>query len=449
MESSGVEGVAILGSGSSSWASSPGLVVVHEPALPEVRARFLDNATEAGLWAGGLLCLTRAEWAIWSRTASSFDVEELLPLWGPPQISSAVEAPDHRRRARLRALTGLVLDSFHEGLAAGSDVEPLAAEARDRLEQEASPTAFPPLWLPGASPKQIHASVLGAFHATLGAEKVSDEGLPLDPAVMTSIRPARSAPLVRELLATLLTDLPEDFIGEETLALYLLPRAWGSRLSWNLVAVMADDAPLDRCAELRFALQQHTKMLPRRETEAVFGAGGGVSVLPLSSLSGVLRRRLFASPLRRLAVSVHRQLLLGSDVLSEALEGPEYVVEDLAFELAQIIEDMQGLWSRRSRACDVHELFYGRIPALLALLRGDETTFGLNEAQEALASSVDPAQAFAGRQGAKLSWCDPSTADLGRAREFLRDRGPMVLRLQEVAVESLLAFESEAAEPSG
>jgi len=261
------------------------------------------------------------------------------------------------------------------------------------------------------------------------------------------VTPTRNGSSLRNLLSTLLSDLPSGFISAEVLALYLMPRSWGSRLSWNLVAVVTDDAPLDRCAELRFALQQHLRMLPRREVRSVFDQGGGVEVVPRSTIAGIVRKRLFSSPLQHLSMRRHRVLLLGSDVLEDTFEGPDFEPENLAFELGQILEAVQSLWAESLRACDIHELFYGRLPALLGLLRGAEPSQSLAEAQAALSDSVDPAQAFAGREGSKAAWCDPSTSDLGRGREFLRDRGPMVVRMQEVVIEALLASETKLAEP--
>jgi hypothetical protein len=443
MAESEIDGLAILGRSNDAWPSTPGLVLVHELLLPEVRSRFLETLSERKLWDGGLLCLTPAEWGIWSRTGSSFGIEALSPLWGEPQHSCAVEEPSELRRSRLRQVTGLFLGAFH--LALDGDAASLAGvatEIRDRLEQESSPIAFPPRWNAGASAKTIHASVLGALHATLAAEVSPDPGEPTEASLFAVLRPARSAGAVRALMGSLLADLPADFIGDEVLALYLLPGPLGSRLSSNLVAVVSDDAPLDRCAQLHFALGQHLRLLPRREVQAAFGRLGGPVVIPISSLAGILRRRLFATPLRRHAIAMNRQLLLGEDVLSDAFEGPDFSPEDLAFELAVGIEDMQQFWASPGRACDVLDLFYGRLPALIHLARGGSHLAGLAEAQEQLASSVDPAQAFAGREGLKAAWCDPSTADLGRARELLRDRGPMLLRLQEVAVEVLMAAES-------
>jgi hypothetical protein len=244
-------------------------------------------------------------------------------------------------------------------------------------------------------------------------------------------------------MSTLLADLPTDFIGPEVLALYLLPGPVGSRLSWSLLAVVPDEAALDRCAALRFRLAQHLRLLPQREVQSVFGASGGVLVIPLSSLAGMLRRRLFGSPSRRLTIERHRQLLVGEDVIDTVLEGPTASAEDLAPELAGVMEAVQRLWSGPSRACDIHDLFYGRLPALIHRSRTGTWSGSLAEAQSLLAESVDPAQAFAGKEGIKEAWCDPATADLGRGREFIRDRGPMILRLQEVAVEALLAAETD------
>jgi hypothetical protein len=46
LEESGVSGVAILGTEAGAWPSSPSLVVIHEAAAPEVRARFLALDSE-------------------------------------------------------------------------------------------------------------------------------------------------------------------------------------------------------------------------------------------------------------------------------------------------------------------------------------------------------------------------------------------------------------------
>ena len=126
--------------------------MVHAPVLPEIRARFLENLSEANLWSGGLLCLTPAEWGIWSRTPRSADIEELLPLWGVPQLSSARMDLESLRAGRLRAVCQLAREEFHSALWHQSDrVAALGHEIRDRLEQEVAPSNFPPLWSADAS----------------------------------------------------------------------------------------------------------------------------------------------------------------------------------------------------------------------------------------------------------------------------------------------------------
>lgn len=450
MSDSGVEGISILGSSARAWPSAPEHVVIHEPAAPEVRARFLELLGARGLSGEGLLSLTPAEWGIWSRSGTSFGLESGRPLWGAPQRASASTEESTLRRARLRTCTGLFWTEFHRALATEDDtVTSLGEELRDRVEQEVSPTDFPPRWLPGADSKSIHASVLGALHTTLAGEvavdphPLGDAGEPGDPGGGDSVGPHRTAAAVADLVATLLADLPSHFIGPEVLALYLLPGPVGSRLSWSLVAVVPDSAALDRCADLRFRLTQHLRLLGRREVQAVFGRSGGVVVVPNGSFAGMLRRRLFSSPSRRSTIGSHRLLLLGDDVIAEGLEGPETGAGDAAQDLACVIEEVQSLWAKPSRACDVHDVFYGRLPALIHWSRTGVVGAPLSVVQSLLAESVDPAQAFAGKEGGREAWCHPSTADLGRAREFLRDRGPMILRLQEVAVEALLAAELE------
>ena len=450
MSDSGIEGISILGRAAGAWPSAPALVVIHESAGPEVRARFLDQLAARGLSGQGCLCLTPAEWGIWSRSSDSLGLDLGRPLWGAPQRASASVDQSASRIARLRTCSGLFWTAFHRALAAGgATVLSLGEELRDRLEQEVSPTTFPPRWLPDADLKVIHASVLGALHTTFAGEvavdpvPLCDEPMPGGGQGDNLAVPYRTVAAVEELVATLLADLPSHFIGSEVLALYLLPGPVGSRLSWSLVAVVPDSAALERCADLRFRLTQHLRLLDRRAAQAVFEGNGGVVVVPSGSVAGMLRRRLFSSPSRRVTVGRHRILLLGEDVLSEGLVGPETGVGDAAQDLACVIQELQSLWAKPSRACDVHDLFYGRLPALIHWARTGAIGAPLSVAHSLLAESVDPAQAFAGKEGQRETWCHPSTADLGRAKEFLRDRGPMVLRLQEVAVEAVLAAESE------
>ena len=441
---SGLQPISVLAAAPSPWAQRFSAVVVHEPSSPEVRATALLQLSSAGLAGQRVLCLTPAEWTQWSRGTSAAFLDTSSPLWGSPQVPSPPGSPDEVRRDRLREASGQFLGAFHRALWANSpEMAAIAGEIRDRLERDVPPVDFPARLDADAGALDLHSSVLGAFHQSFAREVATDGSGELWPADAPSPGLCRSAEAVCDLLTPLLADLPSKLLGDEVLALYLLPGPFGTRLSYELLAVVSDDAPLDRSALLRLRLQQHLRMLPRRQVEATFGLGGRVLVLPDSALRGLLRRRLFVRPLRRLAIRTHRVLLGGEDVIAQGLEGPEFSPRDLGVEFAALVEETQALWFSDSCALAAHELMYGAWPALLNLIRGGASTDSLGTAHERLGGFPDPAQQFIGENGSNPGWSEPGSANMGRAREFLRDRGPMLVRIQEVAGEVLL---SEACE---
>jgi hypothetical protein len=160
-------------------------------------------------------------------------------------------------------------------------------------------------------------------------------------------------------------------------------------------------------------------------------------VVTESAIAGVVRRRLFARPLTRLSVRLHRTLLVGSDVLADALEGPDHVGDDLRSELASLVVATASSWTRGGSGLRTTETLFGAWPAVLHLLRGGSPTDPLAAAHQALEASADPVLARVGAAAPKLPLGDPLAADHARPTALLKDLGPALVHLQEAAFEAL------------
>jgi hypothetical protein len=412
---------------------APDALVVHEPAPPEARARLLSRLARHTAWPGGVVALTPAEWTVAALdpVLSRFDAE--APAWGEPPAPPPEPDPVERRRRELRGVAGAHRAAF-AALAERRDPSLWLRWSRDELEALGSPSRFPPR--PGdedpGSAGELAAAV-GAFHAVFAGEVAVDDGAGL-PSHVTST-PLRSTAAIEALLRPLLADLPRHF-GPTVRALYLLPGPWGTRLCWRLVAIVPDEAPLHGAVRLRDRLQQHLGMLPRKVVRAAMLSVPGPVVLTEASALGLVRRRLSARPLERLGVSLHRRLLLGEDVLAEALRGPHLATGDLAAELGGLLRATAACWRRDARDAAVRELLLGSWPALIHLARGGDVTEPLSAVHAALTGSADPAVAHVAARATREPLDDPGAVDLGRPTVLLRDEGPALVRLQEVAFEA-------------
>ena len=409
---------------------APVAVVVHEPGPPEQRAALLGALSRRTH--GPLLAVTPAEWTLLGRSSVGAHLAAAPPVWGELPPPTQLPEPDRRRRD-LRRVAGLHLGRYASALARRDRLEAArcARWLRDELELLAPPSRFPPRPEEDADDTDREAALLGAFHAVFAAEVAVDDGDP----VPGEACPQGTAGEVDELADALLADLPPWF-DEAARALYLLPGPLGTRRSWQLVAVVDDSASLVQGARLRFRLDQHVAMLPRELTRGLLGSAGP-AVLTSAAAAGLVRRRLTERPSRRLAIRLHRRLVTGEDVLRAALVGPDLTPDDLHAELAALLLATSACWRRDSSESAFRELAFGAWPAVLHLLRGGPATAPLHTIHEALAPISDPAVSGLARRGERADARAPSSR--GRPTTLVRDLGPALIRIQEVA------FETEAA----
>lgn len=397
--------------------SEPLAAVVVDPCPPEVRAGALAAVQVSDR---PVLVVTPREWAVVQRSAAGI---------GFPGV-------DLTRREQLRACTDRFLRQLPDRLAAGDlpGARVVATTLRDELEQLGTPIRFPAVAGPAAGGHELLASSLGAFGAVLGGEVAVDPG---DPLPRSAAAPApRGADRVRALFDPVLADLPRHF-ADAVRAVYLLPGPWGTRRSWQLLAVVPDDAPLHLAAGLPRRLRQHVAML---EGDGVRGACGGrcaPAVVTESAMAAVVRRRLSARPLERLGWRLHRTPWVGRDGLDSAFEGPDVTRDDLRSELASLIVAAAASWSRAGTGLRTTETMFGAWPAVLHLLREGDPLAPLSAIHDTLATSADPALARIGTAARKLSLGDPLAADHSRPVALLRDHGPAFVRLQDAAFEAL------------
>ena len=432
-------GVAVAPTSSRLPPGAPTAALVHAPGPPEQRAALM---TDLGRRADSLcLALTPAEWALLSCTADGARLAGSGSAWGelaPPPLQ---DEPALRRRA-LRAIASLHLGAYAQALSdrRWPDAARCAAWLRDELELAGSPSRFPPRAADDAPPIEHEAATLGALHAVFAAEVAVDDGEGL----VGDAPPQRTTSEADELAAIVLADLP-GHAAAALRALYLLPGPFGSRRAWQLTAIVADEAPLVEACRSRARLAQHLAMVPDTLRRAVLGDDGPV-VLTEAAAAGLVRRRLTAEPLRRLTARLHRRLLLGDDVLEAALLGPDLVPADLAAELAALLVATAACWRRDASEAATRDLAFGSWPAALHLLRGGSPLDSLRDAHAALAAGVDPAVSALARRGQRPAALAP--AGRGRPTALLRDRGPALIRIQEVAVETLNALQDPSARTS-
>jgi hypothetical protein len=176
-------------------------------------------------------------------------------------------------------------------------------------------------------------------------------------------------------------------------------------------------------------------MLPARPVEGGLRPAGPV-VLTQGILRAMLRGRLFRRPLRRLSARLHRVVLLGSDPLASHLGGIDASDDDRRSEIGALLHVSSGAW-RDSTAIGAQDLVFGAWPAALHHAAHLDPHASQQGILETMARRTDPALARVGSVTNRGGWGDPFAADRGRPDAFLRDWGPALVRLQEVAVESL------------
>lgn len=388
---------------------SLGLVLVHEPARPDVRAAFTHPDT---------LALSTREWEVWSAGPQGAQVDATAPLLGEPLPTLQLDDELVRRHGLRRA--------SHLYWSSGDP-----AALRALCARAVSPSRFPPL--PGSDdPTAVAAASLGVVHATFAAEVAGDPGVALDPDAATPSHPQE--PALDALLAPLLADLPAHADAEFD-ALLLLPGPLGTRHAWQLVAVVPDEAPLHRAALLRRRLTAHLGMLDR------YGVAGALPSPPVvitrSALHGMLRRRLFLRPLRRLSIRLHGRVLRGDDVLLDGYAGADHTHQDLRQEAAALL-DLTGRALRSELpVCAVQDLLFGAWPALLHLALGGSPLDPLEVAWTDLAGRSDGALSRVGSTAPGAAWGDPRCADRSRSDGFVKSWGPALVRLSEVTLEGL------------
>lgn len=406
-------------------ADAPRSVVVHEPAAPDVRAAFL------GAMAGRrVLALSTREWEIWSEGCTGRLVGPTT--WGAP-LSADTEDDDEARRRRLRQAADLLWTALPPTLDRGAAPEDLRAVSRafrSLCARETLPSRFPAIAPADAPSDAVYAALLGVAHATFSGEVAAEPGTPLPP----EARLPRS-PAVERFATALGADLPAH-LRADLLGLYLLPGPLGTAHHHRLVAVVPDDEPLHRAASLRRRLHAHLGMLPRDLVAGLFQGGAAPLVLTRAALWGQLRRRLWRRPLRRLAIRLDGHLLLGDDVLLEGCDGVDFTRADLRVEVAAAIAATSAVFDGGT-AAEARELLFGCWPRIIALLGGTDPATPLADIHADLAGRTDPAVSRVGSGAQSQPWGDPVALDRGRAAPVLRDWGPALIRMQEVALEVL------------
>lgn|GEM_PF-1726564 len=411
-------------------SGTPAHILVHEPADPAQRAACYASA--AGL--GPVLLLSTREWEVWSGGLLGRQVDPSQPSWGAP-LPVVDEDDVERRRRRLRQAGELLWWDLPRSLHRdGGDPARVAEGLRSVCARETLPSRFPPIPPVGADGDAIFAASFGVAHATFAGEVAHDLGSALEPD--DRAEPAPNAAACDLLTRTLLADLPAH-IRHEMIALYLLPGPWGTLHAHQLVAVVADDAPLHRAAALRRRLSSHLGMTPRALRAGLFLAGSEPLVVSRSTLQGQLRRRLWRRPLRRIAIRLGAQRLVGDDVLYDGLLGTDFSGTDMRTELAALISATGAVFQAGS-AAEARDLTFGAWPRTIALLAGRSPLQSWQGVHADLAARTDRALARVGSAARNQPWGDPESVDRGRAAPFLRDWGPALIRLQEVALEVLV-----------
>jgi len=435
----GVQPIAVVPlQGRSHCAQAPTALLVHASCAPEQRAALLDTlAAEFPGPSHRLLALSETEWQLWQRCSGAVCTLASGTDWGALPSPAAIASAPQLRTGVLRKASALYLDQLHRQLATaapGPEVAATSAHLRDLLAEVAVPARFPAVPAAAATVEEQYAAAIGVCHAAFAGE-TAHGGLP-SRAAEDFVAP-RTARAARRLVVPLLADLSEPAV-RSLRALYLLPGPWGTRHQWRLLAVLADDAPLQEAAALRRHLQQHLSMLTARDRAAILAADGSPVVLTEAALAGLLAGSLFARPLQCMAIRAHRQLLVGADVIAAMRVGEElFSREDLEAELSALLEDSALCWSSEPSSLWARDLLFGAWPAVLHLCRGGAATDSLQAIHEELRCSTDPALSRVGSAADTQGWGDPSCVDRSRSRKLLREWGPTLLRLQEAALEVL------------
>ena len=406
-------------------SDAPSKVLVHEPAAPDVRAGFLTSVAGQGV-----LALSTREWEIWSEGCSGRLIGPTA--WGTV-LGADTEDDDEGRRRRLRQAADLIWTALPPTLDRGAPpdaIRHVASAFRSLCSRETLPSRFPAIAPADAPADAVYAALLGVAHATFAGEVASEPGTPLPPEAGLPMSPA-----VERFARLLRADVPAH-LRADLLGLYLLPGPLGAAHHHRLVAVVPDDEPLHRAASLRRRLHAHLGMLPRDLVAGLFHGGLAPLVLTRAALWGHLRRRLWRRPLRRLSIRLDGHLLLGDDVLLEGCDGLDFTPADLRHEVAAAITATGAVFAGGT-AGQARELLFGCWPRIISLLGGGDPVTPLADIHADLAGRTDPAVSRVGSGAAAQPWGDPLSLDRGRAEPVLRDWGPTLIRMQEVALEVL------------
>ena len=428
----GLDPLTLLAVPPSPLQDAPRYALVHQPAPPATRAAFYGVVGDLP----AAIALTPREWDIWTAgiIGRSAVPSARAPLFGE-SLPAAEEDDTEARRRRLRGASGLWWWQLPDALARdGAGGPELAASIRSVCARETLPSRFPPIPAATASADAVCAAALGVVHATFAGEIAPDQGEELDPDAV-SASPPRTRDAALRLLRPLLADLP-GHARSDLLSLTLVPGPWGTRHQSQLLAIVADDAPLHRAAALRRRLESHLGMLPASDWPGASRLPGPV-VISRAALHGMLTRRLFRRPLRRLGFRLHAVSLLGEDAVFDGLRGADWTPLDTRAELAAMLTETAAMF--RPGATDVafRDLLLGSWPALIHLCGGGSPLASLASVHAALAGRTDPALARVGSTALKQPWGRPEAADRGRASDALRQWGPALIRLQEAALEVL------------
>jgi hypothetical protein len=399
-------------------------VAVVEPSAPELRATAI--ALTHKRFNLQFPVLTPAEFVLWGTGKSARSAD-----WG--ELPTA--PTDSSVRRTLRGASGLLWHELPSALGAigrrpqarEQGVE-TALRIRQLLERVAPPSSFPALPGLDARARELQRTAMGAAHVAFSTHRLEEPGPSLEDGVPQA--EARTAQSVRRLFQPLLADLGGP-TREAIRSLSLLPGSVGTRHAWTLVALVDDDTPLHVAAAVRDALQGHLSMLAGVRTAL---APRAPVVLTHGTLRSMLGGRLFRFPLRRLAMRLHRIVLIGDDPTLE-LPGLDASDDDRRGEVAALI----GATARVSggRSVDVEDLIFGAWPAAIHHATYGDPTASQRQILNALSERTDPALSRVGSAAERRAWGDPAACDRGRPGPVLRDWGPTLVRLQEVAVESL------------
>ncbi len=328
------------------------------------------------------------------------------PVAPPPAVLRALQpggVGEADRRRRLRAVLGWAERegwSINGGPLQGSARDPgaLARALRSRLELVVDPAFLGDSWVGGEEPAEgWDGWVFGQLHRVCAREVGPDPGP--DPEV--------------GVVAAAPTQLPEILwwpsvparLQRSILAAVVLPAHLGAWVRCHLIVVLPDETPLPEIGAWVRTLRGLVALeegAGRAVIDDAIGGPGAVRLTTRSALQGVLDRRLSPAPADRLAWREARCVGGRLDKVPSR-RGPEGIREELPEDFAAAWVATRRLLGDPGSHCslDVHELVFGRWPAVLRLARGLPPADGA-ECLEELALDTDPRLVRVGSEG--LRW---------------------------------------------